>query len=78
MAMGEGSQRLAATEAQMGGSLSRVPATTLHAWIMSAKGVCNLGVPFGVVALYALLCSLQNLWHVATEKLITPPTVLRL
>jgi hypothetical protein len=59
---------------------------------MPAKGVCKVGVPFGIVGLsftdrhgnswseppYALLCSLQKLWHVATEKLITPTTMLRL
>ena len=49
-----------------------------HAWIMRAKGGYKLGVPFGIVAPYALLCGLQKLWHVASEKLITPPTVLRL
>ena len=38
------------------------------------QSVCKLGVPFGIIAPYALLCSLQNLWHVATEKLITPTT----
>src|SRR5262245_39279640 len=45
---------------------------------MPANGVRKVGVPFGIVAPYALLCGLQKSWHVATVKLITPPTVLRL
>jgi hypothetical protein len=49
-----------------------------HAWIMPGKGICKLGVPLGIVAPYALLCSLQKLWHIASEKLITPPAMLRL
>ena len=49
-----------------------------HAWIMPGKGFCKLGVPFRIVAPYAFLCSLQNSWYVASEILITPPTVLRL
>jgi hypothetical protein len=48
-----------------------------HAWIMPGKGFCKLGVPLDIVAPYALLCGLEKLRHVASEKLITPPTVLR-
>jgi len=43
-----------------------------NAWVMTGKGVCKLGVPLSIVAPYALLSSLQKLWYVASEKLITP------
>ena len=48
-----------------------------RARIMAAKSVCKVGVPFGIVVPYALFCGLEKSWHVATEKLIAPPTVLR-
>ena len=56
----------------------RVSAKRARAWIMPAKVFSKLGVPFGIVVPYARLCGLEKSWHVATEKLIAPPTVLRL
>ena len=55
----------------------RVNTKGASARIMAAKSVCKMGVPFGIVAPYALLCSLQNFWDVASVILITPPTMLR-
>jgi hypothetical protein len=45
---------------------------------MAAKGISKLGVPFWIIAPYALPGGLKNAWHITAPEVVTPAAVLGL